>query len=129
MAIRERRLTADGFELTFGTNRLGHFALTGLLLPALLAARAARESMTKWVIEPLVGQSPAQAAGPSLYAATNPSIKSGGFYGPTGRFELRGPPSPVALPKVATDPSVRHRLWQASEDVTGARYTFANLTS
>jgi NAD(P)-dependent dehydrogenase (short-subunit alcohol dehydrogenase family) len=38
----ERNTTADGFELQFGSNHLGHFALTGHLLPLLRAAEAAR---------------------------------------------------------------------------------------
>ena len=41
MATPHRR-TADGFELQFGTNHLGHFALTGLLFPQLADAEAAR---------------------------------------------------------------------------------------
>ncbi len=42
-APKERSVTPEGFELQFGTNVLGHFALTALLLPLLRkAARPAR---------------------------------------------------------------------------------------
>ena len=36
------RETPEGHELQFGTNHLGHFALTGLLLPALLKSESPR---------------------------------------------------------------------------------------
>jgi NAD(P)-dependent dehydrogenase (short-subunit alcohol dehydrogenase family) len=42
MGVPDRRMTAQGFELQFGTNHLGHFALTGRLLAALLARPASR---------------------------------------------------------------------------------------
>ncbi|GGF39035.1 SDR family oxidoreductase [Subtercola lobariae] len=42
MAVPRRTLTDDGFELQFGTNHLGHFALTGRLMPALQRADAPR---------------------------------------------------------------------------------------
>lgn len=38
----EKSSTADGFELQFGTNHLGHYALTGLLLERLLPVEGSR---------------------------------------------------------------------------------------
>ena len=195
MAVPERRLTTDGFELTFGTNHLGHFALTGRLLPLLLAAEAARvvtvsaaiarrgrldfdnldqhrdyrpmraysaakvanvafalelaaryERLRSIAVHPgtantgiqrhvspvtqffaerlirLIGQSVEGATRPTLYAATDPGVHSGGYYAPTGPFEGRGTPGPARVPAAARDAQVRERLWAASERLTGVTY-------
>ena len=42
MAIPQRQVTEDGFEMQFGTNYLGPFALTGLLMPVLRRAASPR---------------------------------------------------------------------------------------
>ncbi len=49
--------TSDGFELQFGTNHIGHYALVRLLLPKLLASTGARVvclSSTGHMISPVV---------------------------------------------------------------------------
>jgi len=42
MAVPHRETTAQGYERQFGTNHLGHFALTGRLLPALVQRPGSR---------------------------------------------------------------------------------------
>jgi NAD(P)-dependent dehydrogenase (short-subunit alcohol dehydrogenase family) len=49
MTPPSRQRTGDGFELQFGTNHLGHFALAGQLLPLLRAGRARVTSQTSLV--------------------------------------------------------------------------------
>ena len=42
MALHRRQTTADGFEMQFGTNHLGNFALTARLMPLLRRASGPR---------------------------------------------------------------------------------------
>ena len=46
---KKRLETVDGFEIQFGTNVLGHFALTGLLMPALVRAAASQRQRPRVV--------------------------------------------------------------------------------
>ena len=55
MAVPKRQVTEDGFELQFGTNFLGPFALTGLLMPVLQRS-ARRESLQCRAERPIWGR-------------------------------------------------------------------------
>lgn len=70
MAPPRYRQTSDGFELQFGTNHLGHFALTGRLLPALLESPAARVVTVSSIAhhsgrEDVLGGNPREGYGPN----------------------------------------------------------------
>lgn len=194
----KREETEGGFELQFGTNYLGHFALTTHLLPLLgrgknarvvtLSSVAARDGAInfgdlqaeqnydsmreysqsklaclmfafelqrrseagRWGVTSIAAhpgisrtdllhnapgrwspmgmartflwflfQPAAQGALPTLFAATAPEAKGGGYYGPSGFAEVRGAPGEATVPKQAQDMRVASRLWETSERLAG----------
>ena len=186
--------TAQGFELQFGVNHLGTFALTGLLLPKLAETPGSRVVVTASIAHrrgkidfanfdarkgynrggfysqsklanllflyeldrrlraagspvsaigchpgvaasELVRHFPggrlvagfmslflntaAKGAWPALQAATDPAAQAGGYYGPQGFGEMRGPSGLAERMPHATDVDVARRLWDMSVEMTG----------
>jgi NAD(P)-dependent dehydrogenase (short-subunit alcohol dehydrogenase family) len=64
-----------------------------------------------------------QGALPSLYAATCPEAQGGRFYGPDSFFHLRGYPAAMAVSRKHIRPDDAQRLWEASERLTGIKFT------
>lgn len=67
-------------------------------------------------------QPAAQGALPTLYAATAPDARPGGYYGPNRLREVRGYPGLAAIPPQASDRTTAARLWDLSERMTGTRF-------
>lgn len=201
-----KRTTADGFELQFGTNHLGHFALTGLLLDRLVPvpgsrvvtvsstghriqaaihfddlqwersySRAAAYGQAKlanlmftyelqrrlavhgttvavaahpgvsntdlirnvpaalrlpvsW-LAPLLTQTPAMGALPTVRAATDPAVIGGQYYGPGNRGEVRGYPKVVSSSPDSYDQATQRRLWTVSEELTGVTFPLGDTVT
>ncbi|WP_343604354.1 SDR family oxidoreductase [Fluviicola sp.] len=201
MTPPKRLETVDGFELQFGTNHIGHFALTAQLLPLLRQSPGARvvtvssvanragqiyfddlqsessytpmkaygqaklanlmfalelqrqsdkhgwgiNSMAahpgvsrtnllitgagRWSFAgtvrtflPFLFQPAAQGALPTLYAATSPDAKGGGYYGPNKMKETRGFPSIAKIPEQAKDVHVSLKLWELSQQLAKVEF-------
>lgn len=194
--------TADGFELQFGVNFIGHFSLTGYLLPLLKQTAHARvvtlssgaatlvdsidfdnlklekgyDEWREYAVSKLADilfsyeldrrfknagipaisvaahpgvtrtdlqrnipgenlegmfaafdqvMEPWQGALPSLFAATDPSVKGGTFYGPDGEKEYAGYPAISGHSTSAmNDETLAKKLWEYAENAINLTYKF-----
>lgn len=67
----------------------------------------------------LIVGTPASAALPAVFAATDPDASGGHFYGPSGFQHLGGPPAEQQLYSRLADPEDGRRIWQVSEQLSG----------
>lgn len=198
MAPPKRLETKEGFELQFGTNVLGHYALTCRLMPLVTGRvvtlssiahkrgrilfedlqsvksydpmqayaqsklgnlmfsfelerklRAAGSVVSSIAVHPglaktnlfkiggskglgrvaevvlqtslgvLFGSGP-DGAVPTIFAATSPDAKGGGYYGPQGFKEMRGGDvGPAFVSDAAQDVAAQKRLWDVCAELTG----------
>jgi NAD(P)-dependent dehydrogenase (short-subunit alcohol dehydrogenase family) len=70
----------------------------------------------------LVNDSPESGALPALFASTAPDVRRGGFYGPSGPFELIGPPGEARIARAAMDAETACKLWEVAEQLTGVKW-------
>ncbi|EUA36813.1 putative retinol dehydrogenase 13 [Mycobacterium avium subsp. avium 2285 (R)] len=74
------------------------------------------------VLGPVLFQSPAMGALPTLRAATDPAVQGAQYYGPDGFLEQRGRPKLVESSAQSHDEQLQRRLWAVSEELTGVHF-------
>jgi NAD(P)-dependent dehydrogenase (short-subunit alcohol dehydrogenase family) len=197
LAMPPLQKTADDFEMQFGTNVLGCFAFTGLLMPLLVKTTGARvvwlSSVAHWrgtidfdnlnaekgyssfgayaqsklanlmlayemqrrlehshitmlslaahpggtksdlsrnntllkiitlFTSPFI-QKTTEGAMPSMLATTEPELKGGEFFGPSGFMTIKGPAELQQSSKYSYDSVIASRLWQTCEQLTGVPF-------
>ena len=69
----------------------------------------------------LFAQSAVRGSWPTTLAAGDDEVLSGGYYGPTGFFDARGPVGDSDVEARALDEGVAKRLWEVSAELTGEK--------
>jgi len=74
------------------------------------------------LLQPFMSQSAAEGALPTLFAATSPLAEPGGYYGPNGFYEMKGPPAAAKIMPRAKDFAAAAMLWDVSATLTGVSF-------
>jgi NAD(P)-dependent dehydrogenase (short-subunit alcohol dehydrogenase family) len=74
------------------------------------------------LLSPLMLQSAAMGALPTIRAAVDPAAKGGEYFGPDGPGERGGYPIVVASSDAAHNEADARQLWQLSEELTGVQF-------
>jgi NAD(P)-dependent dehydrogenase (short-subunit alcohol dehydrogenase family) len=115
----QRRSDAAGWGLMSNAAHPG-FARTDLIANG-PGANSLMSQLGRFV-QPLISQSAAAGALPTLFAATSPDAKPAGYYGPNGFYEMKGPPVPAKIMPQAKDAAAAARLWDVSAKLTGVSF-------
>jgi len=115
----QRRSDAKGWGLLSNAAHPG-YALTNLI-PNGPGTKGLSYQFSR-LVALFLSQSPAEGALPPLFAATAVEARPGGFYGPSGTFELIGTPGIARSSRLAHDKAVAQRLWNLSEQLTGVTF-------
>ncbi|RZJ40498.1 MAG: SDR family NAD(P)-dependent oxidoreductase [Brevundimonas sp.] len=118
----QRHSDAHGWGLTSVAAHPG-FARTDLIANGPAQGGGSLFGGVTRLLERLVSHSAADGALPTLMAATAPDVTPGGYYGPQGWQDLKGPPGPADIRPQALDTAVAAGLWAASEQLTGVHFS------
>jgi protochlorophyllide reductase len=111
----DRRLRATGDRVR---SLAAHPGMTDTeLFPNSMRHRGRLMLGTSRVLNSLITQRVEAGTLPVLYAAAAPDAQ--GYYGPAGRFEIRGGVGPAKIPKAAADQTMARRLWELTAELTG----------
>lgn len=117
----QRRSDANGWGIT---SIAAHPGVAATDLIANGSGSNSMEALAKRLLPFMFAPVP-QAALPTLFAATSPEAKAGGYYGPDGFMEVRGEVGVAKSPSQSLDVAVARRLWDVSENLSGLRFPFA----
>ena len=119
----QARFTAVGAD---AISLAAHPGFASTEIGATRSGDAGRERGTRSGVGTRLIPTAAEAARPSLRAATSHAAYGGQYYGPGGTGGIKGAPVALPPPRRALDERARQLLWERSVELTGVDFSFVS---